>query len=84
MTRLETIPAALTWIVNRPPGERTRHFGHVFLRVAAIDAQRVQLHQLAAVVFVQSTRARLGRLIRRAGIAGEQRRDRVRAARRSA
>ena len=50
--------AALPRVVDRPAGERARHFGDVLLRVAAVDAERVQLHQLAAVVLVQPASAR--------------------------
>ena len=57
MRAFEDVAAALTRIVNRPAGERTRHLGHVLLRVAAVHAERVQLHQLAAVVLVQSLSA---------------------------
>ena len=39
---------------NGPPGEAARHFDHVLLRISAIDAQRMQFHQLAAVVFIQA------------------------------
>src|SRR5689334_3535477 len=52
--RHESEAAPLTRICNRPAGERARHLRHVLLRVAAIDAQRVQLEQLASIVFVQS------------------------------
>ena len=38
---------------DRPPGERSRHLDDVLLCVAAIDAQRVQLEQLARVVLVE-------------------------------
>ncbi len=59
-------PAAL-WLPDRPSGEATGDFGHVFLGIAAVNAQRVQLHQFAAVVFVQALlpplhRIRSGRL----------------------
>ena len=36
-----------------PAGENLRELLHVLLRVAAVDAERVQLEQLARVVFVQ-------------------------------
>src|SRR5688572_10431609 len=48
-------------VLDRPARERARDFGHVLLRIAAVDAERVQLHQLAAVVLVESS-ARPGRL----------------------
>src|SRR5215213_6683519 len=37
-----------------PTRKATRYLLHVFLRVAAIHAERVQLHQLACVVFVDA------------------------------
>src|SRR5439155_10649761 len=40
--------------VDRPARERARHLGDVLLRVAAVDAERVQLHQLARVVLVEA------------------------------
>jgi hypothetical protein len=46
--------AAFTRLLNAPAGEAARHFGDVFLRVAAVHAERVQLHQLAPVVLVQA------------------------------
>ena len=54
--RLELEAAALPRVRNRPTRERARHFLHVLLRVAAVDAKRVQFHQLARVVLVQSAR----------------------------
>src|SRR6185295_11922975 len=41
-------------VVDRPAGERTRHRHHIVLRVAAVDAERVQLEEFAAVVLVQT------------------------------
>ena len=52
--RIEGEAAALARLVDRPAGEGARDFGDVLLRVAAVHAERVQLHQLAAVVLVQS------------------------------
>ena len=49
--------AALPRFADGPAGEAAGHFGHVLLGVAAIDAERVQFHQLAAVVFVQALAA---------------------------
>jgi len=49
-----------------PAGEDTRQRRDVSLRVAAVDAERVQLHQLACVVFVEAAAARTGR--RTAGV----------------
>src|SRR5258707_11901812 len=42
-------------LVNAPTGTDFGQFGHVFLRVAAINTQRVQLHDFARIVFVQPT-----------------------------
>src|SRR5262245_44015400 len=42
-----------------PPREAPRDGDHVFLRVSAINSERVQLHQFARVIFVQSRTARL-------------------------
>ncbi len=39
--------------VDGPPSEAAGRLAHVLLRVAAVDAQRVQLEQLARVVFIQ-------------------------------
>src|SRR5579884_3666142 len=47
-----TTPARL---LDGPPGENARYLSHVLLRVAAVDTERVQFHQLAAVIFVQTT-----------------------------
>ena len=41
-------------LANGPAGESIGHFDHVLLRVARIDADGVQLHHFAAVVFVQA------------------------------
>ena len=54
--RPEDEPAALLRTIDGPAGQRARHFDDVFLRVAAVDAERVQFHQLAAVVLVQAAR----------------------------
>ena len=43
-------------LADGPAGEAARDRDHVLLRVAAVHAQRVQLHQLAAVVLVQPVR----------------------------
>src|ERR1035437_5635758 len=50
----ENETAAGTRLVERPSGERARDGDHVFLRVSAVHAERVQLEQLAAVVLVQT------------------------------
>src|SRR5439155_15636030 len=52
--RLEPESAALPRIRDRPARETPRDVDDVVLRVAAVDAERVQLHQLAAVVLVES------------------------------
>ena len=44
---------------DAPSGQRARDLDHVLLRVAAIDAERVQLHELASVILVQATRTTL-------------------------
>ena len=56
MRGVEAEAAALPRLLDRPAGERARDLGDVLLRVAAVDAERVQLHQLAAVVLVQALR----------------------------
>jgi hypothetical protein len=43
--------------VDRPAGERAGDLGDVLLCVAAVHAERVQLHQLARVVLVESALA---------------------------
>src|SRR6185369_7200821 len=43
------------WLEDGPAGETSRDFLHVFLRVTTVDAECVQLHQLARVVFVDAT-----------------------------
>ena len=40
-------------LVNGPAGKASRHFRDVFLRVTAVHPERVEFHQLAAVIFVQ-------------------------------
>ena len=59
--RLEAESAALLRSIDGPPGERPRDFGDILLRVAAIDAERVQLQQLAPIVLVEPARRLLGR-----------------------
>src|SRR5439155_24602128 len=54
--RIEAVAAALTRLRDGPARKAARHFDDVLLRVAAVHAERVQLHQLAAVVFVQAGR----------------------------
>src|ERR1700674_3979169 len=45
---------ACSRLIERPSGEDFGNFGDIFLRVAAVYAERVQLHHLAAIVFVQA------------------------------
>ena len=42
--RIELEPGALARTLDRPAGERARDLSNVLLRVAAVDAKRVQLH----------------------------------------
>ena len=37
-----------------PTRETARDFLHVLLRIAAVDAERVQLHQLTRIVFINA------------------------------
>ena len=60
--RAEDEAAAAARLHNRPAGEAARDLLNVLLRVAAFDAQRVQLHQLARVVFIDAGLALLGLL----------------------
>src|SRR5688572_28249037 len=46
-------PPVTARIGDRPTGERSSHFNNILLRISAVDAERVQFHQLACVVFVQ-------------------------------
>ncbi len=72
--RHEAEAAALARVRDRPAGERARDFGDVLLRVAAVDAERVQLEQLAPVVLVQSLR-RVRPLLRRLLVGARRRRE---------
>ena len=77
--RIEAEAAAEPRRLNRPAGERARDLGDVLLRVAAVDAERVELHQLAPVVLVQALRRVLllrGRLVHLGKTAAESRRVR--------
>ena len=47
--------SATARLEDGPTGKAARDFLHIFLRVTTIDAERVQLHQLARVVFVDAT-----------------------------
>ena len=46
--------------VNRPAGQDAGQFAHIGLGVAPAHPQRVQLHQLAGVVFIQAPGAAVG------------------------
>ena len=65
--RLEDEPAALLRPVNRPAGQTARHFDDVLLRVAAVHAQGVQLHQFPGVILVQAAPVDFLRLARALG-----------------
>src|SRR6185503_7264510 len=62
--RVEDELAALP--LERPSGQGTRDFLHVLLRVAAVDAERVKLHQLAGVVLVEAATTALLQLLHQA------------------
>ena len=65
--RLEPEAASLARTDDGPAGEGAGDVDHVLLRVAAVHAERVQLHQLAAVVFVEAALLpRRVRVLRRA------------------
>src|ERR1035438_3486207 len=51
------------WIES-PSGENFGHFGDIVLGVATVDAERVQFHQLAPVIFVEAA----GRLFARLAV----------------
>src|ERR1700686_3940858 len=46
--------ASAARLKDGPASEATRNFLHVFLCVSAINAERVQFHQLARVIFVDA------------------------------
>ena len=52
--RLEAEVPTFIRLLQRPTGEHLGNLGDIFLRVAAVYAESVQLQQLAAVVFVQA------------------------------
>src|SRR5262249_14462247 len=54
---VEVEGSALLRLFDAPPGQDLRQLGDVLLGVAAIDAERMQLHDFARVVFVQSAGA---------------------------
>src|SRR5579863_324187 len=41
-------------LANGPAGETARHLNDVFLRISAVNAKRMQFHQLAAVILIQT------------------------------
>src|SRR6266849_6390779 len=53
-TRLKPEAATFFRLFDGPTREHLGNFGDVFLRVSAVDAESVKLHQLAAIVFVQA------------------------------
>src|SRR5688572_6474770 len=55
---------APTRLKDGPTSKTTSDFLHVFLCVAAIDAERVQLHQLSRIVFVDTASSLLLRRAR--------------------
>src|SRR5215472_10307728 len=61
-TVVETKASALLRLVDTPPRQHLRQFGDIFLGVAAVHAESVQLHDFAGVVFVQSAGTVLVRL----------------------
>src|SRR5689334_16188293 len=60
--RTEDECAALIRTINCPARKAARHFLNVTLRVAAVNAERVQFQQLACIVFVDVTLALRRRL----------------------
>ena len=56
-------PTLVEWL-DRPAGKDPGHLSHIILAIAAIDTERVQLHQFAAIVFIESPRSGLRRLPR--------------------
>src|SRR6476660_9050737 len=56
--------STLARFFQSPSSKDSCCFGDIFLCVAAIYAQRVQFHQLAAIVLVQSTAFSFGLLLR--------------------
>src|SRR5207244_5913071 len=54
--RAEDESTALARTVDRPSGEAARHLADVGLRVAAVDAHRVELEELARVVLIGAAR----------------------------
>src|SRR5207237_10798631 len=44
----------LVWLLNGPATEATRDFLYVLLCVSAVDAERMQLHQPARIIFLEA------------------------------
>src|SRR4030095_6941283 len=61
--RLESEAAALHRVLDRPAGEGARNLGDVFLGIATVHTQGVQLHQLPTVVLVQTARHPAGWIV---------------------
>src|SRR3984885_342962 len=55
---------AVIWLRDRPSGQHSSEFGDVRLRVSAVYAECVQLHDLAAIILVQAALAILARRLR--------------------
>src|SRR6185369_12853165 len=55
--------SATARLKDGPASKAARYFLHVFLCVTAIDAECVQLHQLARVVFIDAASLSLWRLL---------------------
>src|SRR5437660_1665131 len=52
--RVKTECASILRLFNGPAGEDFGDFGYVLLRVSAVDAEGVKLHEFATVVFVKA------------------------------
>ena len=61
----ENEAATLSGLLQRPAGQDAGHFGDIFLGVAAVYAERVQFHQLAAIIFIQPAALAFGLFHRR-------------------
>ena len=64
---IEVEAAAQLRLFNTPPGQDLGQFGYIFLRVTAVHAERVQLHDFARVIFIQAAGTVLGLLRTRPG-----------------
>src|SRR6266576_1415776 len=69
--------------IDRPASERTRDLDDILLRVAAIDPERVELEQLAAVILVEAALLLLA-VVRTCRMLGRHRRRRWKPAEESA